>query len=197
MKPLASCPRSVLANIRGVFTDIDETVSTAGHLTAEAYGALAALHKAGLLVVPVTGRPAGWCDHIARFWPVDAVVGENGAFWMWHDGKVGRLRTRFIQSDRSLGPERQQRRIEAARILADLAQTCSIPDLINLLADKDREVRFYAAQALVRLTRETPGGLTPSKWRDAPAEQREPALKAWQTWWGTRKKSYPCPRDDG
>jgi HEAT repeat protein len=105
--------------------------------------------------------------------------------------------TRFIQSDRSLGPERQQRRIEAARILADLAQTCSIPDLINLLADKDREVRFYAAQALVRLTRETPGGLTPNKWRDAPAEQRELALKAWQTWWGNRKKSYPCPRDDG
>ena len=44
-----------------------------------------ALKKAGLLVIPVTGRPAGWCDLIARFWPVDAVVGENGAFWMWHD----------------------------------------------------------------------------------------------------------------
>jgi hypothetical protein len=113
MKPLAACPRSVLANIRGVFTDIDETVSTAGHLTAEAYGALAALKKAGLLVVPVTGRPAGWCDHIARFWPVDAVVGENGAFWMWHDGKVGRLRTRFIQSDAERADGR--RRLDAVR----------------------------------------------------------------------------------
>src|SRR5260370_21317658 len=89
MTPLASCPRAALAAIRGVLTDIDETVSTAGHLTAEAYGALAALKNAGFLVIPVTGRPAGWCDHIARFWPVDAVVGENGAFLMWHDDKVG------------------------------------------------------------------------------------------------------------
>src|SRR5260370_13874617 len=99
MPPRASGPQAVLAAIRGVLTDIDETVSTAGHLTAEAYGALEALKKAGLLVIAVTGRPAGWCDHIARFWPVDAVVGENGAFWMWHDDEVGRLKTRFIQSE--------------------------------------------------------------------------------------------------
>ena len=89
-----------MAAIRGVFTDIDETVSTESRLTGEAYGALEALKAAGLLVVPVTGRPAGWCDHICRFWPVDAVVGENGAFWMWLDRSKGtKLRTRFIQSD--------------------------------------------------------------------------------------------------
>src|ERR1700761_9284243 len=99
MRPLGDCPRSTLAAIRGVFTDIDETVSTEGRLTAEAYGALEALRQAGLLVVPVTGRPAGWCDHVARFWPVDAVVGENGAFWMWLDTKAGRLVTRYIQTD--------------------------------------------------------------------------------------------------
>ena len=88
MTPLANCPRATLAAVEGVLTDIDETVSTEGRLTADAYGALEALKKAGFLVVPVTGRPAGWCDHIARFWPVDAVVGENGAFWMWHDAKA-------------------------------------------------------------------------------------------------------------
>src|SRR5471030_1794063 len=99
MKPLSSCPPATLAAVRGVLTDIDETVSTEGHLTAEAYGALEALKKAGLLVIPVTGRAAGWCDHIARFWPVDAVVGENGAFWMWHDAKAGNLRSRFIQCE--------------------------------------------------------------------------------------------------
>src|SRR6187551_93772 len=98
MTPLADCPTSVLAAIRGVFTDIDETVSTDGRLTAEAYGALEALKAAGFLVIPVTGRPAGWCDQICRFWPVDAVVGENGAFWMWPDSRAnGKLRSRFIQ----------------------------------------------------------------------------------------------------
>jgi HAD superfamily hydrolase (TIGR01484 family) len=71
------------------------------------------LKKAGLLVVPVTGRPAGWCDQIARFWPVDAVVGENGAFWMWHDRQAGKLRTRFIQSESERAEGR--RRLEAVR----------------------------------------------------------------------------------
>jgi HAD superfamily hydrolase (TIGR01484 family) len=114
MMPLAECPKSVLMAIRGVFADIDETVSTDGRLTGEAYAALESLKEAGLMVVPVTGRPAGWCDHIARFWPVDAVVGENGAFWMWMDrNDGGKLKTRFIQT----GAERAEgrRRLDAVR----------------------------------------------------------------------------------
>ena len=113
MKPLSECPKATLAAIRGVLTDIDETVSTDGRLTAEAYGALEVLKKAGFLVIPVTGRPAGWCDMVARFWPVDAVVGENGAFWMWHDARRGKLRTRFIQSEAERADGR--RRLEAVR----------------------------------------------------------------------------------
>mgnify|MGYP002629141117 FL=1 len=113
MKPLSECPRAALASIQGVLTDVDETVSTDGRLTADAYGALEVLKKAGFMVVPVTGRPAGWCDHIARFWPVDAVVGENGAFWMWHDAQAGRLRTRFVQTEAERAQGR--RRLEAVR----------------------------------------------------------------------------------
>ncbi len=77
-------PEELLA-IKGVCLDIDDTLSTHGKLTAEAYAALWKLKQAGFAVVPVTGRPAGWCDHIARFWPVDAVVGENGAFTFYMD----------------------------------------------------------------------------------------------------------------
>jgi len=63
--------------------DIDDTLTTDGKLLAESYAALWRLHKAGLKVIPVTGRPAGWCDLIAREWPADGVVGENGAFAFW------------------------------------------------------------------------------------------------------------------
>ena len=85
MKPLSQMSLEMARSIRVVLTDIDDTVTTEGMLTAAAYGALERLHRAGFLVIPVTGRPAGWCDHIARMWPVDAVVGENGAFYFRYD----------------------------------------------------------------------------------------------------------------
>ena len=66
MKPLSQLPLAAARSIRVVLTDIDDTVTTEGLLTAKAYGALEELHRAGFIVIPVTGRPAGWCDHIAR-----------------------------------------------------------------------------------------------------------------------------------
>jgi HAD superfamily hydrolase (TIGR01484 family) len=87
MKPIADLRNA--RRLRGLLFDIDETLTTGGKLTAEAYVALGRLKDAGRIVVPITGRPAGWCDHIARMWPVDAVVGENGAFYFRHaDGKL-------------------------------------------------------------------------------------------------------------
>src|SRR5262245_60161039 len=89
-----------LGKIRAVCLDIDETLSTRGKLTAEAFPALWGLKKAGFGVIPITGRPAGWCDQIARFWPVDAVVGENGAFTFYMEGgKRRRLDTLKGQGD--------------------------------------------------------------------------------------------------
>lgn len=79
-RPWSRVRANDLSHLRGVCLDIDDTLSTDGKLTAQAYAALWSLKEAGYWVVPVTGRPAGWCDLIARFWPVDAVVGENGAF---------------------------------------------------------------------------------------------------------------------
>ncbi len=88
MKALVELPRR---GIRALLFDIDETLTTEGKLTAEAYTAMERLKRAGRIVVPVTGRAAGWCDHIARMWPVDAVIGENGAFYFWFgDGKLQR-----------------------------------------------------------------------------------------------------------
>ncbi|MDP1692687.1 MAG: HAD-IIB family hydrolase [Burkholderiaceae bacterium] len=95
-RPLAELPAALAAGFHTVLTDIDDTLTTEGRLTAPAYAALDALHRAGLRVIPVTGRPAGWCDHIARMWPVDGVIGENGAFYMWHDAAAARLRVRHL-----------------------------------------------------------------------------------------------------
>jgi hypothetical protein len=77
--------------VRYVLTDIDDTLTHAGRLPAVAYAALERLRGAGLRVVPVTGRPAGWCDLIARLWPVDGVVGENGALAFHYDRAARRM----------------------------------------------------------------------------------------------------------
>ncbi|MBN2301563.1 MAG: HAD-IIB family hydrolase [Lentisphaerae bacterium] len=91
MKNISEMDPNLLSGLVGIFTDIDDTLSSAGKLTADAFAALWQLHDAGIKTIVVTGRPAGWCDHIARFWPVTAVVGENGGFYFHHDGnKLGR-----------------------------------------------------------------------------------------------------------
>ena len=114
--PLATMPGAARRAIRFVFTDIDDTLSTGGRITALAYSALERLHAAGKIVVPVTGRPAGWCDHIARMWPVDAVVGENGAFYMRYDTKERTMRRRFAVSE----AERISRRTTLAEIAHEI-----------------------------------------------------------------------------
>lgn len=92
-RPLREMTASTAGAVRAVFTDIDDTLTTDGKLTADAYTALWRLSEAGVRVVAVTGRPAGWCDMIAREWPADAVVGENGAFAM--RARSGRVETIF------------------------------------------------------------------------------------------------------
>lgn len=98
-RPVAAVPTARLAALRWVLTDIDDTLTTAGLLTAEAYAAVEALRDAGLMVVPVTGRPAGWCDMVARTWPVAAVVGENGALWYAMDHAARRMRRHHVQDE--------------------------------------------------------------------------------------------------
>src|SRR5438094_1554478 len=102
--------------VRAVLFDIDETLTTAGKLTAEAYSALERLHAAGKRTIAVTGRPAGWCDHIARMWPVDAVVGENGAFYFRHTG--GRLRREYHEAPEVRARHRERFAQIACEIIA-------------------------------------------------------------------------------
>lgn len=85
MKSITQLPAQTRASIRFLFTDIDDTITTDGKLPSESYQALWSLAQHGLHVIPVTGRPAGWCEMIARFWPVAGVVGENGAFYFRHN----------------------------------------------------------------------------------------------------------------
>src|SRR5688500_8546081 len=118
MLPLAEFSRAARRRISAVLTDIDDTLTDEGRLSALAYGALERLRAEGVRVVPVTGRPAGWCDLIARQWPVDGVVGENGAFWFRYDDAAKRMTRRYAKSD----AERMQDRARLAAIRDEVLQ---------------------------------------------------------------------------
>ena len=98
LRPISEWPTATRRNIVGVFTDIDDTLTVDGRIPSAGFAAMERLRDAGLLVVPVTGRPAGWCDLIARSWPVDAVVGENGALAFRYDGAARKMLRLFTDS---------------------------------------------------------------------------------------------------
>jgi len=128
MNNIKSITRAECGRIRGILFDIDDTFTHEGRMLPQAFQALYDLSQAGLITVPLTGRPAGWCDHFARMWPVDGVVGENGAFYYYYDRDAGKLRQRYIFTPEQIAGKRGEleaikrevlRRVPAAGVASD------------------------------------------------------------------------------
>ena len=125
MRPLAEFPADARRAVRGVLCDLDDTVTTGGRLTAEAYASIARLDERGIAVVLVTGRPAGWCDHIARMWPVAGVVGENGAFYFRYDAGSRRMK-RVFAADRVARARNRERLAAIGRDIVREVPGCAL-----------------------------------------------------------------------
>ncbi len=95
--------------------------------------------------------------------------------------------TRYIQSDRSAREPTRRRR--AAEILSDCAQPWCIPYLIELLSDRDGDVRAAAGRALVRVSHVDIG--SDEQWRNAPDTVRNDLIAQWQQWWNRNKSHIP------
>ncbi len=120
METLARFPENAMRRVGCVLTDIDDTLTSEGWLTPNAYAAIAALAQAGISVVPITGRPAGWCDMIARLWPVEGVVGENGAFYFRYDRSQKRMFRRYADPAETRAVNRANLAAIGERILAEV-----------------------------------------------------------------------------
>ena len=133
--------------------DIDDTLTWEGRLVPKAFVALQRLQDAGLLVVPVTGRPGGWVDQIARLWPVDGVVGENGGLWFFmHNGQLER---RFLQDSQTRSQNRERLNRLSENILsrvpgAALASDQPYRDL-DLAIDFCEDVERLSPEAISRI----------------------------------------------
>jgi len=119
MQPLALWPAVERGRITGVLTDIDDTLTTEGAVTGDALEALGALARAGLHVIPITGRPVGWSEPFALQWPVDAIVAENGAVALTHD-PGGALRKLYQQGDAERAANFARMQQVAARIVREV-----------------------------------------------------------------------------
>lgn len=120
--------------INFVLTDIDDTLTDHGQLKSEAYEALWKLKEKGIKIIPITGRPAGWCEMIARFWPVEAIVGENGGFYFrYHNKKMHRT---FFFSENEMKKNREKLNLIEHEVLSKVPgcaiasdQFCRLMDL--------------------------------------------------------------------
>ncbi len=113
-RPLASLPSAAAAAVRGIFTDIDDTLTTDGAITAPALHALERLRDAGVAVIAITGRPMGWSQPFAREWPLSAIVAENGAVALLPDGE--RVQVEYAQ-DEATRQRNTTRLAEAAALI--------------------------------------------------------------------------------
>jgi len=111
-RPIDDIPPEVCKALKGILFDIDDTFTLQGKIHSGPFSALWEAKGEGLLLLPITGRPAGWADHIARMWPVDGIVGENGAFYFCFDRTAKRLKRHFVV-EAPRDRERNRRRLAA------------------------------------------------------------------------------------
>jgi HAD superfamily hydrolase (TIGR01484 family) len=147
MQALSTWPVEHRQNIIGVFTDIDDTLTTDGVITPDALQGLHDLKAAGLHVIAITGRPVGWSEEFALSWPVDAVVAENGAVALQNTSKIG------LQPNKTMHGQL----------------------LKSYQSDAAQRTRHYARmqQVLARIEREVPGALRST---DNPGRETDIAI---------------------
>ena len=157
MIPISELGAAQAAAIHTFITDVDDTITTDGMLTADAYAALEQLKASGLRVILTTGRPAGWCDHMARMWPVDAVVAENGAASFVYDRQARKLRARHSLQGDELRVNRERVDAVAQQVLRSVPGAALASDqfcrLYDLAIDFCEDVPCLSQEAVQDIVR--------------------------------------------
>ncbi len=178
MQPLSHWPAEHRRGVVGVFTDIDDTLTTDGAITSDALQALGQLRDAGLPVVAITGRPVGWSEPFVRSWPVDAIVAENGAVALLRGGPVTSARGGPVTPARG-GPVAPARGGSLAPLHGGPGESVARADggLTKLYylqdAQKRRAYFMRLQQVAQRVLREVPGAMLS---RDSPGRETDIAI---------------------
>ena len=152
-RPLAQCPRGVLAHVAGLMTDIDDTLTREGAIEPVALQALQDLRAAGLPVIAITGRPYGWSLPFAAAWPLSALVAENGAVALIPNGRGG-LSTEFAQDEATRAANARRLQEVAQQVLREVPEARLAEDSAGRLTDiaiDHSEFHHLDAQAIARV----------------------------------------------
>ncbi|HWH84194.1 MAG TPA: HAD-IIB family hydrolase [Burkholderiaceae bacterium] len=137
-RPWADLPEANARAVVGLLTDIDDTLTTAGAITADALAALHALRAADLPVLAITGRPMGWSEPFMRplaagGWPLDAIVAENGAVALFREH--GAPVIEYAQDTPTRERNASRLREVAARVLHEVPGTTLARDSAGRVTD--------------------------------------------------------------
>lgn len=133
LRPLCMLPAAQLAGLHGVLTDIDDTLTAGGAIAPAALAALHRLAAAGVPVVAITGRPAGWSEAFALAWPVAAIVAENGAVML--RGRGGGLQIDFVADAATRAAQQLRLQACARAVLAAVPGATLAQDSAGRLTD--------------------------------------------------------------
>ena len=132
-RPLSEAPRDQLAAVRGLMTDIDDTLTRDGAIEPEALAALHALRDAGLPVIAITGRPMGWSEPFATVWPVAAIVAENGAVALIRHGDT--VQVEYVQDEATRAHNTRRLHEVAQRVLREVPGATLAQDSAGRITD--------------------------------------------------------------
>jgi HAD superfamily hydrolase (TIGR01484 family) len=133
LRPLVELPAKRLAAVFGVLTDIDDTLTGDGAIAPAALAALHRLADAGVPVIAITGRPAGWSEPFALAWPVAAIVAENGAVMLRRQGSG--LQTDFVADAAQRAANARRLQACAQAVLAEVPGATLAQDSAGRLTD--------------------------------------------------------------
>ncbi len=188
MTPFDQIPDSTLQDARVVLTDLDDTLTDGPRLPSQSLRALEQLRASGLVVVVVTGRSAGWCDHFSRQWPCDAVIGETGAFAFCKNSETGFRSEIFADSESVRQANREKLDALGARILASVPGSALASDqryrLCDLAIDLGEDVPRLAPRTIELVLKQC---------RDAGATAVASACHV-NAWFGTYDKLWMSRR---
>lgn len=135
--------------VRALLSDVDGTMTSDGRIESETFAAIERLSAAGIAVVPVTGRSAGFGHTLLSTMPAPAVVAENGGVIFVREGHRTRKLLAVPDGERSTWRARMRAAMaEVTAALPELAlSTDSAYREVDLALDWNEEVSLPVALA--------------------------------------------------